>query len=203
MHAMMKRFFLLLTVFILALTGRAEDFDPLAASIEDNLRTPAVPQKHSRAVVNAMNRLLRTLTELGYNASAVRDGEVVMVTIPVSDLFEPNSTALSTGASSKLRLLMPYIKRSDNYKVIIAAHSDNTGDELYNDRLTADRANAIDEYFYELNEQTDTGIIPYGLGYDEPVAANNSIEGRRRNRRIEIYFVPTSEFINKVRRRNN
>lgn len=192
---------LMLAAVCTAATLRAADFDPLNASIEDNLRHPAVPAKGSEAVSSAMGQLIRTLRNAGYTVGGVRNGQVALVTIPAADLFAPGATTLRQDASAKLRPLLPYIQRSDNYKVILAAHSDNTGDELYNDRITADRANAIDEFYYRLNGNSDTGIIPYGLGLDEPVAPNNTIEGRARNRRIEIYFVPTEEYISKVRRR--
>ncbi len=194
----------LLTALILlsvALPMRADDFDPLAASIDDNLRHPAVPAKASPAVVSAMGQLLRTLRNAGFSVQAVRGGEVVVVTIPASELFGPGATSLKDGAQAKLRPLLPYIQRTDNYKVILAAHSDNTGDELYNDRLTADRANAVDEFFFRLNNSAETGIIPYGLGFDEPVAPNNSVADRAKNRRVEIYFVPTAEYIDKVKKR--
>lgn len=175
-------------------------FDPLAADIDDNLRHPPVPAKAAQAVSGAMGQLVRTLRAEGYSVQAVRDGQVALVTIPASQLFMPNETTLKDSAAAKLRPLMPYIMRSDNYKVIVAVHSDDTGDEVYNDRLTTERANAVDEYFYGLNSNADTGIIPYGLGYDEPVAPNNSIADRARNRRVEIYFVPTAEYIEKIRR---
>ncbi len=186
---------------ILAVFMSAADFDPLTADIEANLRNPAVPAKAAQAVSSSMGQLLRTFRGAGYSVQAVRDGQVVVVTIPVVKLFEPCSATLLPDASEELRPLMPYIKRSDNYKVIVAVHSDNTGDSIYSDRLTADRANAVDEFYFNLNNGTDTGIIPYGIGSDEPVEANNSIVGRARNRRVEVYFVPTEEFIDKVRHR--
>lgn len=175
------------------------DFDPLDADIEANLNNPPVPGKATQAVCSAMSQLIRTLRQAGFNVRGVRSGQVAMVTIPAAQLFAPNSATLKESASSILRQLMPYIKRNDNYKVVIAVHSDDTGDETYNTQLTTDRANAIDEYFYHLNSNVDTGIIPYGLGYDEPCAANNSIADRARNRRVEVYFVPTSEYIEKIR----
>lgn len=186
---------------MMSFTAVCEDFDPLGAGIEENLRHPKVPNKAAAAVTSAMSQFVRTLRNQGLTVSAVREGQVVLVTIPAARLFAPNSTVLKEDAGAVLRTLMPYIKRPDNYKVIVAVHSDDTGDEQYNDTLTSERANAVDEFFFSLNNNQETGIIPYGLGYDEPVAPNNSIEGRSWNRRVEIYFVPTQEYIDKIRRR--
>lgn len=176
------------------------EFDPFSANIEENIATPAVSAKNSPLVAATMGQLVKTLRSSGYAVDAVRNGEVAMITIPCDQLFSPNSIELMPVASKKLTPLLPYIKRTDNYKVILAVHADDTGDDVYAERLTADRANAIDEFFFQANAG-ETGIIPYGLGADEPVASNIGVENRRRNRRVEIYFVPTELFIDKAKKR--
>lgn len=195
---LLARIFALCILCVLPL--RVAAFDPLAANIEENIAEPAVQPKHSVAVAAAMNNLLRTLRNAGYSSETVRSGEVVLVTVPAARLFAPNAVTLSDGASAVLAPLVPYIKRTDNYKIVIAMHSDNTGDELYAERLTADRVNAVDEYFFKACGNNDTGIIPYGLGSDEPVAPNTGIANREKNRRLEIYFIPTETFIDKAKK---
>ena len=195
---------LLLIVSALMPTGvLADDFDPMAANIEENIAHPAVSDKASAKVAAAMKQLIRALQNAGYDAEGVRKGEVALVTIPCSDLFAPNSVELLPSAKGKLAPLMPYMKRTDNYKVILAVHADNTGDDLYAERLTADRANAIDEFYYEANGNQDIDLIPYGLGADEPVSPNIGVENRAKNRRVEIYFVPTEVLIDKARKRQD
>lgn len=176
------------------------DFDPETATIEENIRHPEVSEKHSKAVSALMAELRDKLKAAGFSTSLVRSGEVVLVTIPCSALFSPNETTLSAKGITKLAALKPFIARRQDFKVIIAAHTDNTGDDTYANRITADRANAIDEYFYKESGNIETGIIPYGIGADEPVADNHGYANRAKNRRIEFYFVPTAEFINKARK---
>lgn len=184
-----------------ALAEKAADFDPTTASIEENIKYPPVAEKHSKAVQTRMAELKEDLREAGYDAGLVRSGEVVIVTIPCSALFSPNETSLSSKAAAKLAGLKQFVNRKDDFKVVIAVHSDNTGDQTYADRLTADRANAIDEYFYKADSNRETGIIPYGIGADEPVADNHGNANRAKNRRVEFYFIPTQEYINKARKR--
>lgn len=191
---------LLLAVSVAA-SGADNNFDPFSANIEENIATPAVNAKASQAVVNAMSQLAKTLRGAGYKVDAVRKGEVVLVTIPCVNLFSANSVELKKDASKRLSPLVPYIKRSDNFKVILAVHADDTGDDIYAERITADRANAIDEFFFQANNRHDTGIIPYGLGADEPIAPNTGVGNRAKNRRVEIYFVPTQQLIDKARKR--
>lgn len=186
-----------------AMVAAAADFDPMEAPFAVNVAQPEVPERAAEAVRRAMQPLRNVLSEAGYDVKDVRGGLVLCVTIPAAELFAPNATVLTDNAASRLRPLWPYIRRSDNYKVLVAVHADNTGDETYSDRLTGTRAEAIDDFYYQLNNSADTEIVPYGLGRDEPLAANNTIAGRRKNRRVEIYFVPTQNFIDKARRNRN
>lgn len=181
---------------------RAEEpFDPYSVDIESNICHPAVAEKHSHKVAEAMAPLRRALSERGYAASGVRKGEVVMVTVPCARLFAPNSTGLTDSGRKQLLGLLPYIKRYDNYKVILAVHSDDTGDSEYADRITEARAGAIDKFISDQEGTVECVIVPYGLGADEPVASNNGVRNRAANRRVEIYFVPTQSFIDKARRK--
>lgn len=176
------------------------DFDPFTASIEENIRTPEVGKKNKIAVVAAMEKLEHALKETGLAVTRVRDGEVALVTIPCDRLFVPNSPNLRPDADKLLLPLLPYIKRADNFKVVVAVHSDDTGDTQYTDQLTADRASAIDGFYSGHTSAAETGIIPYGIGTDEPVAPNSGIRNRAANRRVEVYFIPTSTFISKAKK---
>lgn len=182
------------------LSAAANDDDPYSVNIEQNLATPAVNAKHSVAVSNAMGLLTRTMRQAGFETQGVRKGEVTMVTIPCRDLFGPNSIEIKAKGKQLLSKLVPYIKRSDKYKVVMAVHADDTGDAIYAERITSDRANAIDEYFASALGG-ESPVIPYGLGNDEPVAPNTGVANREKNRRVEIYFVPTKDFIDNARKK--
>lgn len=176
-------------------------FDPFEADIEANMANPAVPQKHAASVVSAMNHLMRTLRRAGFDARTVRSGQVVTVTIPASSLFMPNAGTLKPEGMSLLRTLSPYVKRTDNYKTVIAVHSDDTGDVQYSESLTAERSDAVCDFFLNAIGNDDAAIIPYGLGNDEPVAPNTGYANRAKNRRVEISFVPTAEYIDRLRKK--
>lgn len=196
----MKRLLTASVLLLASLLPRAEQpFDPMEATLEQNINHPAVAPRHSAAVAAGMTALARSLQNAGYDVSTERNAEVVVVTIAASDLFASNATTLAGGASALLTPLWHYIQMTDRYKVLVASHTDDTGDELYSDRLSSDRANAVDEFFYRL-AGTDTGIIPYGIGREDPVASNVTIDGRRKNRRIEIFFIPTAAHIDNLRR---
>ena len=67
----------------------------------------------------------------------------------------------------------------------LAGHTDNIGSEEYNMKLSEKRAKAVMEYFVR------KGIDPNrfttkGFGFTEPVASNDTKEGRAKNRRVEL-----------------
>lgn len=70
-------------------------------------------------------------------------------------------------------------------RVEVAGHTDSVGDEDYNHRLSVQRAETIKAYFVERGFAADR-ITVVGYGETSPRASNETIEGRRLNRRVEI-----------------
>ena len=122
---------------------------------------------------------------------------MLRVTIPCDPTFAPNSSELKDDVAPVLTPLKNTAGLTVLIKVVVAVHADDTGDTVYCDRLTADRASAIDSFFYVLAGGEETGIIPYGLGQDDFIGSNHSIEARARNRRVEIYLVPRTSLFQK------
>lgn len=159
-------------------------------SVDDNLQSPEVPSKLMAAAQHEMDILKNRLAHAGLHTDlSEREGLVLLVTIPCSELFLPNDTLLATFASSKLKHLVPPLRNPDRFKTLIVSHSDDTGSESYLNNLTRARADAVRQWIADQGVPVD-GIVPYGLGYDEPINEENSLKGRAANRRIEIYFLP-------------
>lgn len=164
--------------------------EPVDMSLSDNLNVPAVGKRSKEKVRSRMASLRRELSKGGMTVTSLRDGEVMMVTVAADKLFAPNSPELKPSASAILDKFAGIVKDPDDYKILVAVHTDDTGDDIYADNITGDRANAIDTYMTALSGRDTINLIPYGLGRDEPLVDNNSIKSRRTNRRIEIYIVP-------------
>lgn len=184
----------ILIAFVVALAAQsawAEDADVLQMDVDQNIAVPAVPAKAKTYVKTAMDQLRRHLAKNGIKASAIRGGEVLQVVVPCDSLFRPCSDELKPTAGKFLRNLGVVVREPGRYKVIVAVHADDTGDDDYADTLTIDRANSIDEYLWELSGQKDTNVIPYGLGKDEFLEPlNNTRRARAANRRVEFFIVP-------------
>jgi outer membrane protein OmpA-like peptidoglycan-associated protein len=100
-------------------------------------------------------------------------------------LFQSNSYKLNKELLPKLDSISVYLKKQLRTEVTISGHTDNVGTESYNLNLSSQRAEAVAEYFL------DKGIAPEqvtfaGFGSVQPIATNETVEGRKKNRRVEI-----------------
>ncbi len=68
----------------------------------------------------------------------------------------------------------------------IEGHTDNVGDKAYNQALGLERANAVKMYLYEQHQIPLFKMNVISYGETKPVAANNTREGRAKNRRVVI-----------------
>ncbi len=172
--------------------------DVMEMDISTNLETPTVTKRFHNAVKNHIAKQGNALLQKGIPVKYQRDGEVIEVTIPCERLFAPNEWQLLPSACPILDNFKTFAK-SQLYKIIVAVHSDNTGDEQYADELTEHRANTIDRYFSSITDNADINLIPYGMGMDEPLNNNRTRIEREANRRVQIYIVPDSAMIEQAR----
>ncbi len=177
--------------------GRAQNADDL--SLAENIANPEVPKKAQSAIQNHLQQIKSSLERHYQDVDLVRNQDVVMVTIPASDLFGPNATDLKESGKRYLRPFVNLLRYPTMYKVLVAVHTDDTGDEQYCDELSSARANAIDDFLSQDLGSEAENLIPYGIGQDEPIVPNNSVTNRGKNRRVEIYIVPAQGMIETAR----
>ena len=77
----------------------------------------------------------------------------------------------------------------NNYDVTIVGHTDSKGSESYNEKLSMRRATSVKEKLLELGLSPDRIVGLEARGELEPVASNETEEGRAQNRRIEFNLV--------------
>ena len=104
-----------------------------------------------------------------------------------AEVFE-NRFKVSKQASKFLEKLKNYIE-SKNYKVSIIGYTDSKGTKQYNKELSLRRAESVEEKLIELGLAPEKIIETKGNGDLNPVASNDTEEGRAANRRIEVQFV--------------
>lgn len=99
--------------------------------------------------------------------------------------FESNSVELTPESKLALEIIARQLQNRKNIKIEIIAHTDASGSAAYNDVLSIARATAVKIYLSEkgLDESTISAV---GRGEAEPIATNETKEGRALNRRIEF-----------------
>lgn len=90
--------------------------------------------------------------------------------------------AESTATLESLKEVMTYKK---NMVIEISGHTDNVGDDAYNQKLSEERANAVKKYLITKGI-SENRVKTVGYGPTQPVASNDTEEGRQKNRRISI-----------------
>lgn len=100
-------------------------------------------------------------------------------------LFDTNSSDLKDEFMDQLDTLVTHLKKSHNYHVRVIGHTDNSGSENENLRLSQERAESVATYIASRGVHRKI-ITAEGMGSTMPIADNATIEGRRKNRRVEV-----------------
>lgn len=204
----MKRFVLSFAVAITLFTGggmsaqssliEQEAANSAAQEFDNELRSPMVGPK-LRAYVRAyMKSIAENLYREGYDVETMREGEVVITVIPTDNLFAPNDTVLMPTAHKTLEFFKQYATPDDRFKIVVAVHSDDTGSEDYLYNLTERRTVAVLDYLESIGFNPDN-IIGFPKGNSSPIAESTSRANRAKNRRLEIFIVPSQELLAQAR----
>lgn len=174
-------------------------FAEIVNSVELGKQTELVQKFQDREAKNVLLKNKNLSEQSGCTIDAVRNREVIVVTIPAHLLFGPNQTDLLESAGKYLEPFKRYLKEPDMYRVLTVMHTDNTGSEEYREQITIDRAQAVADWFEE--NATDTKFLfPFAMADDIPLVPNDSFTNRDRNRRLEIYLVPGTVMLEKAKK---
>lgn len=100
-------------------------------------------------------------------------------------LFDTGKSDLRSDAREALAKLTGIVLNYPSLRLAIEGHTDSTGGEEFNQTLSQKRADAVRDYL--VSQGLDTGkLSAEGMGMNNPVADNSSVEGRQKNRRVEI-----------------
>ena len=168
-------------------------------SLDENLMTPEIKNdKQADRIQEFQYNMAVAFKKSNYEVEVMRDDEVIVITIPASQLFEPNDTVLSKLGEEQLKPFLRMVKNPGFYKMLLVMHSDNTGSSESTLNLTRQRVNAIFDWFDE-NGSVDY-VVPYALGETDPLVDNNSVENRKTNRRLEIFLVPEQTMLQQAKK---
>src|SRR5215510_12793611 len=105
---------------------------------------------------------------------------------PVTVNFKVNSAVLSDEAKAALDEIAAQAKNEKGYLIQVTGFASADGPEAKNRALSERRADAVKRYLAEHDIPLHRMINPFGFGELKPVAENNTREGRKQNRRVEV-----------------
>ena len=121
-----------------------------------------------------------------------RQGDDIIVRVQ-GLAFAPGSAKLTASANPMLEKLRDVVAIYPRALYAVEGHTDSTGDSAANQRLSQSRADAVRNYMVERLQVSPGRVTAIGYGDSRPIAKNESEEGRRQNRRIDLVITPQDE----------
>jgi OOP family OmpA-OmpF porin len=100
-------------------------------------------------------------------------------------LFDTNRATIKPEAAEVLLRVANFLRKNKQYTVEIQGNTDSTGPLAWNMKLSAMRAEAVKSYLVTNGVAADR-LTAKGFGPNEPIAPNNTVEGRAKNRRVDF-----------------
>ncbi len=105
-------------------------------------------------------------------------------------LFNTNESKIKPEAKKELDEIVKELKLNPDFNLVINGHTDSVGNKSLNQKLSVNRAEAIKDYLIKQLPEFKSKIKTNGYADEIPVASNLTAEGREKNRRVEVFFIP-------------
>ena len=125
---------------------------------------------------------------------SVNDGQAIRVTFDSGILFATGSATLSSTSQATLRKFAANLSEHSDTDLMIIGHTDNTGTDRVNNPLSYNRAASVRSFLAGQGVSSSRMKVE-GKGSYEPVADNSTAAGRRENRRVEVYILPSKAMV--------
>lgn len=162
----------------------------MRAAVTTDTRVGPVEANQQR-MAGQMDELYAVAAEARTEATAANERISALddydVNESVAVTFRVNSAVLSPQAKEQLDALAEKAMNAKGYMIEVAGHTDSTGGEAKNFRLSRERADAVVQYLAVTHKiPLRRFITPMGYGKTEAVADNSTAAGRAQNRRVEV-----------------
>lgn len=174
---------------LLAEKIRFNESDMRAAITSDTRVSPV--EENQQRMAGQMDELYAVAAEARKEVTAVNERVTALDDYDVQEVvavtFRTNSAVLSPAAKQQLDALALKANEARGYVIEVAGHTDSTGSETKNFRLSRQRADAVVQYLAVQHKiPLRRFVSPMGFGKTEAVAENTTAAGRQQNRRVEV-----------------
>jgi len=127
----------------------------------------------------------------GTGVGVVRNGNNLSLIMPSNITFGSDQDQINPGFYPTLNAVSVVLRKYNRTLVDVNGHTDSTGDDNYNFRLSERRALSVANYITSQgNDSRRFSVL--GFGETQPIASNGTESGRAQNRRVEIQLAPIS-----------
>lgn len=127
-------------------------------------------------------------------ADVEKRDDSILVNFQGGLLFDTGSSNLEAGGYDRLRSMAQTLIAYPESRVIVKGHTDSTGAEDFNQKLSEERADRV-RNFLVAEGVTPDRITSVGFGESLPLSTNATSEGRAQNRRVEVEIRPNEEVL--------
>ncbi|MCF6437534.1 MULTISPECIES: OmpA family protein [Pseudoalteromonas] len=125
----------------------------------------------------------------GSGVEVIREGDNMRLVMPSNITFASNQATISPSFYNTLDAITKVMNKYEKTFLNIVGHTDSTGTSELNQRLSEQRANSVKNYL--LGQQVLAARLhTQGMGESQPIASNDTEQGRAQNRRVEIQIIP-------------
>jgi outer membrane protein OmpA-like peptidoglycan-associated protein len=144
-----------------------------------------------------MDQQAKSLDDDLEGATVTRVGEGIVVTFDSGILFDVDRSELRSASRANLQDLANNLRDYPRTDVLIIGHTDSTGPDAYNQTLSERRAQSAASYLQQLGVAGER-VSTRGMGENDPVATNDTAEGRQLNRRVEVVIYADEDWRREV-----
>ena len=148
------------------------------------------------AVGYQMDKQIKELKEQtagsGVDVTETDNGNAILVNLPDGVTFDVGSSTLKPEFRATLDKVAQSLIQYPNSLVDVYGHTDSTGSDAFNQTLSESRARTVMNYLISRGVPA-ARLRSQGFGETMPVASNDTVDGRQRNRRVEIKIVPVTQ----------
>lgn len=172
-----------------SIAGSVNFEDEESLTIYSAILKNVIGDKAGAYIGNQMDKLAGMLEDKMSYSELLRAGEGLILEFNTkSDLyFDTGKTSLNSSSKQVIDKILTALKKFPKMNVIIESHTDSTGDDEINMKMTKDRVASIESYLTD-NGIDQSRVNTKAFGENQPKYKNDTAENKAKNRRVEFGF---------------
>ena len=125
----------------------------------------------------------------------IDDGIVVTFDENSGVHFDTNKFNINSDSEILLNKLAGILMEYQDTKILVVGHTDSSGSDEYNMTLSKNRAKSVTNFFVQTKGLKGIRFTTNWYGEDQPISDNSTVEGRTKNRRVNLAILPNEKMI--------